>query len=95
LTAFCDNPRQSRFFRPKAAGGARKIVVEKSAIRQKRTGPCHQAAARLQHPNIVQVLEVRENSGRPFLTLEFVSGGSLAQLLRQERPEPATAAERN
>jgi WD40 repeat protein/serine/threonine protein kinase len=39
------------------------------------------AVARLQHPNIVQVYDVGEADGRPYLALEFVPGGSLAQHL--------------
>jgi tetratricopeptide (TPR) repeat protein len=40
------------------------------------------AAARLGHPGVVQVFEVGEHDRRPFLTLEYVEGGSLADLLR-------------
>jgi tetratricopeptide (TPR) repeat protein len=40
-----------------------------------------EAVARLQHPNIVQVFEVGEAGGRPYFSLEFVPGGSLAQHL--------------
>jgi predicted Ser/Thr protein kinase len=40
-----------------------------------------EAVARLQHPNIVQIIEVGELDGRPFLALEYVAGGSLAQQL--------------
>jgi serine/threonine protein kinase len=40
-----------------------------------------EAIARLQHPNIVQVYEVGEQDGRPFLALEYVDGGSLASQL--------------
>jgi len=39
------------------------------------------AVARLQHPNIVQIYEVGEAGGRPFLSLEFVEGESLARRL--------------
>jgi WD40 repeat protein/serine/threonine protein kinase len=37
--------------------------------------------ARLQHPNIVQIYDVGEVEGRPYIALEFVAGGSLAQRL--------------
>jgi WD40 repeat protein len=39
------------------------------------------AVAELQHPHIVQVHEVGDLDGRPFFTMEFVEGGSLAQEL--------------
>src|SRR5262249_46166760 len=38
-------------------------------------------AARVQHPNIVQVYEIGSYEGRPFLALEWVEGGSLANRL--------------
>jgi serine/threonine protein kinase len=44
-----------------------------------------EAVARLSHANIVQVYEVGEHNGRPFLTLEFVDGGNLAQRLSEGR----------
>ncbi len=42
-----------------------------------------QAVARLQHPNIVQIHEIGENNGLPYLALEFVEGGSLDKKLAE------------
>jgi serine/threonine-protein kinase len=50
------------------------------------------AAARLRHPNVVQVYEVGEHHGRLFLALEYVEGGSLAGRLRAGPLPPAEAA---
>jgi tetratricopeptide (TPR) repeat protein/predicted Ser/Thr protein kinase len=36
-----------------------------------------EALARMQHPNVVQIHEVGEHDGKPFLSLEHVEGGSL------------------
>jgi WD40 repeat protein len=41
-----------------------------------------EAIARLQHPNIVQIYEIGSYQGLPFLSLEFVNGGSLGQKLK-------------
>jgi serine/threonine protein kinase/tetratricopeptide (TPR) repeat protein len=49
------------------------------------------ALARLRHPGIVQVYEVGEAEGLPFLALEYVDGGSLAQRLTG-RPQPPRQA---
>jgi serine/threonine protein kinase len=51
-----------------------------------------EALARLQHPNIVQIFEAGEVNGLPFLSLEFVEGGSLAAQLSGEPWSPAEAA---
>ncbi|MGE3805132.1 MAG: protein kinase [Gemmataceae bacterium] len=38
-----------------------------------------EAAAQLQHPNIVQIYEISEQDGHPFFTLEFVEGQTLEE----------------
>jgi serine/threonine-protein kinase len=50
-----------------------------------------EAAGQLAHPNIVQVHEVGEHNGSPFLSLEFVNGGSLKDRLKGE-PQPVQPA---
>lgn len=49
------------------------------------------AIARLHHPNIVQVFDIGDAGGRPYIALEYVEQGSLAQILRGE-PPPLQAA---
>jgi WD40 repeat protein/tRNA A-37 threonylcarbamoyl transferase component Bud32 len=51
-----------------------------------------EAVARLQHPSIVQIFGVGEEEGRPFLALEFVSGGSLASKTAGKPLQPREAA---
>jgi len=51
-----------------------------------------EAAARLQHPNIVQVHDIGEHDGRPYLALEYVAGGSLAQHLSGQPLSTRSAA---
>ena len=52
-----------------------------------------EAVAQLQHPNIVQIYEIGEQNGCPFLALEYVGGGSLAAQLDGTPVAPRQAAE--
>lgn len=51
-----------------------------------------EATAKLTHPNIVQVYEVGEHQGQPFLALEYIAGPSLADALKKSRQSPREAA---
>src|SRR5207302_1746485 len=51
-----------------------------------------QALARLQHPHIVQIHAIEEQDGTPYLSLEFMAGGSLAQKLQGLPHAPDAAA---
>ena len=50
------------------------------------------AVARLQHPNIVQIHEIGEHQGLPYLSLEYVDGGNLATRLQGSPPSDMEAA---
>jgi WD40 repeat protein len=52
-----------------------------------------EAVGRMQHPNIVHVYEVGQQDGGPFLTMEFMAGGNLAQKLAGTPLPPRLAAE--
>lgn len=51
-----------------------------------------EAIARIQHPNIVQVYEVGTHQGLPYFSMEYVEGGTLADRIKAELPEPRQAA---
>ncbi len=52
-----------------------------------------EATAKLQHPNIVQVYEVGEEGGRPFMAMEYCPGGSLEDQIRDQPQPPREAAQ--
>jgi len=52
-----------------------------------------EAVAQLQHPNIVQIYEIGQQTGLPYFSLEYVEGGTLAGRL-QDGPLPPREAAR-
>jgi WD40 repeat protein len=52
-----------------------------------------EAVGRLNHPHIVQVFEVGQHRGQPFMALEYCPGGSLAGKLASEPLEPRASAQ--
>ncbi len=51
-----------------------------------------QAAARLDHPNIVPIHEIGEEDGCPFYTMRLIEGGSLGDRLKASRRPPEEVA---
>src|SRR5207249_4674692 len=49
--------------------------------------------ARLRHANIVAIYDVGEYERRPYFSLEFMEGGSLADRIKSTPQEPALAAQ--
>src|SRR5437764_10976878 len=50
-----------------------------------------QAAANLDHPNILPIYEVSESEGLPFFSMKFAGGGSLLEAVPALRSEPRRA----
>jgi tetratricopeptide (TPR) repeat protein len=86
-------------YRAQQAHPARQVAVKvllggthSAAERKARFLAEADALARLRHPNIVQVFEVGEQEGAPFLALELVEGGNLAEWLGGRPLAPDIAA---
>jgi serine/threonine protein kinase len=52
-----------------------------------------QAIAHLRHPDIVQIYDIGEHEERPYFSLEYLEGGSLAQRIGGRPMPPRVAAE--
>jgi serine/threonine protein kinase len=51
-----------------------------------------EAVAAVRHPNVVQVYEYGEADGRPYLAMEYLPGGTLADRLGRDGHLPPAAA---
>lgn len=52
-----------------------------------------EAAARLEHPNIVPIYEIGEQDGQHYFSMRFVEGGTLTHALAKGKPSAREAAE--
>jgi serine/threonine-protein kinase len=69
-----------------------KLVAEHLAVDERfreRFSREARMAARLIHPNIVQVYDVGEERGRPYIVMEYVDGVTLGSLVDEGGPLPA------
>ena len=80
----------------RGSAGLTKLLVVKQ-LRNEFTGDAHfrsmfleeaRLAAKLNHPNVVQTLEVREQGQALFLIMEYLEGQSLYSLYARRRPPP-------
>ncbi len=53
-----------------------------------------QSAARLNHPNIVQIYTISEDAGRHYFAMEYVTGASLQRVMRERGQLPVAEAVR-
>jgi tRNA A-37 threonylcarbamoyl transferase component Bud32 len=78
-----------------------RLVALKMILAGAHAAPAHlvrfrceaEAVAQLQHPHIVQIYEIGETDRKPFFSLEYVDGGSLAQYLAGTPQPPPLAAQ--
>ncbi|PKV85748.1 serine/threonine-protein kinase [Streptomyces sp. TLI_146] len=70
------------------------LDAEDSRIRRERTLREARATARIDHPNVVRVYDVVEESDRLWIVMELVDSRSLEQLLVEDGPVPPREAAR-
>ena len=79
----------------------KRLVALKMILAGEHAGAEHRArfrteaemVARLQHPNIVQIFDVGEQDGHPYIAFEFIEGKTLAEFAAREPQPPPLAAE--
>jgi serine/threonine-protein kinase len=70
-------------------------LAEDVSARERFQREARAAAAVSDHPNVVTIFDVNDSAGddggRPFIVMELMTGGSVAQRLRDGRPSQAQA----
>ena len=72
-----------------------KVLLERFAAQREALTRFHKearAASMIAHENIVDVIDVGEDSGHAYIVMELLAGRDLGQLLRDEGPLPAPRA---
>jgi hypothetical protein len=85
---------KARQLRPDRIVALKMLLAGRHAGQQERARFLNEAeaVARLQHPHIVALYEAGQHGDLPYFTLEFVAGGSMADLLRGKPLPPGDAA---
>src|SRR3954466_2372894 len=66
--------------------------AEDDAVRQRFTREALAAARLSGEPNIVTIFDVGEHESRPYIVMEYLAGGSLDDVLREEGAQPPQQA---
>src|SRR3954451_3232298 len=77
--------------RPVAVKVLAEHLSEDEAARKRFQREARAAAALSSHPNVVTVYDVGEHDGRSFIVMELRRAGTLADVMRRDRVEPARA----
>ena len=71
---------------------ALKTVLHADRVTAARFWAEAEVMAAVRHPHVVQVFELGERAGRPFIAMEYLPGGSLADLIKAGAPMPPREA---